>query len=206
MGFIRLLFDSPELFFMLAGTLLYSIVLHEIAHGAAALAMGDRTAKDSGRLSLNPLGHIAPLGALALLLIGFGWAKPVPVNPNRFRLKKTGIMLVALAGSAANIAIAALALTVFKLTISSSGQTLMTFLLLTARINILLAAFNLMPIPPLDGSKVLMECFGGKVRAAVTRFESLGIILLMGLMLTGLLSPVIDFFQETIFRVISLFV
>ena len=110
MGFIRLLFDSPEVFFMLAGTLLYSIILHEVAHGAAAFLMGDRTAKELGRLSLNPISHVDPLGALALLLIGFGWARPVPINPRRFRNRRLGIILVALAGPATNIAIATAAL------------------------------------------------------------------------------------------------
>src|SRR5437763_1424379 len=99
MGLARLLFSDPSLFFLLAGLLLYSVIFHEVAHGAVALLFGDDTALRSGRLTLNPLPHLDPLGVLLLFLVGFGWARPVPVNFRRLSHAGWGIFCVALAGN-----------------------------------------------------------------------------------------------------------
>ncbi|WP_455012915.1 site-2 protease family protein [Hominenteromicrobium sp.] len=133
---------------------------HEFAHGWAANKLGDPTAKLAGRLTFNPLASIDPLGAVFLLLFGFGWAKPVPVNPYYFKNRKNGMALTALAGPVSNLLMAAAALMLYKLLYyfapyTSFVQILISVLVLIAQINISLCAFNLIPLPPLDGSKVI---------------------------------------------------
>lgn len=203
MGLLGLLFKNPVVFFMLAGVLLYSIILHEMAHGWVAGLMGDSTAKDAKRLTLNPINHIDPFGALALLLVGFGWAKPVPVNPYKFKNKKQGIILVSLAGPATNFIIAAIAMMLFKKYYNTGTETILTMLLLAARINILLAAFNLIPIPPLDGSKVMMEFLPPEPKKTAQALEPYGFMILLVLIMTGLLDPLINFFQGLLISAIS---
>ncbi|MFA5348785.1 MAG: site-2 protease family protein [Candidatus Paceibacterota bacterium] len=156
---------------IIAVILIFSIILHEIAHGMAAYAMGDSTAKDMGRLSLNPIRHIDPFGSIVLprillltnLLSGvndfvIGWAKPVPVNPSNFRDKRYGDAKVSLAGPGVNLLIAlifGLALRIFFLKSHNIPEgTVMVFVYIV-QINIILAVFNLIPLPPLDGSHIL---------------------------------------------------
>src|SRR3989338_8719663 len=110
MGLIRLLLSAPQLFLLAAVPLLYSVILHEVAHGVCARAFGDDTARRAGRLTLNPLPHLDPMGLLMLLFAGFGWARPVPVSYGQLRPLRQGIFCVALAGCATNIVIAILAL------------------------------------------------------------------------------------------------
>jgi len=136
-----------------------AIVFHEIAHGAVANFCGDPTAKNRGRLSLNPLRHLDLLGVLAIVFFGFGWAKPVPVNPRNFRNEKWGTFLVAAAGPVANIIFAAIAAATANFL---AGFDLTNFTFLASKIlyslvfaNCVLAVFNLLPFPPLDGSKIL---------------------------------------------------
>lgn len=141
--------------------LIVSIVAHEVAHGIAALWQGDRTAKDAGRLTLNPLVHIDPIGSIVLpllmYLVGspflFGWAKPVPINPYHFKNMKYGEAMVAFAGPLVNI----IFITIFTLLINfgNLSQNFLEVSALIVLINLVLALFNLMPIPPLDGSKIL---------------------------------------------------
>ncbi len=143
--------------------MVFSLVLHEISHGYAALAMGDTTAKDSGRLSLNPLNHLDPLGSVLVPLlllwsgspIVFGWAKPVPINPYNFRNPKSGILKVSLAGPVANFAVAIF----FGLLIRflPLPENLLPFWAQIVAINLLWGFFNLLPIPPLDGSQILFS-------------------------------------------------
>lgn len=173
----------------------YSIILHEIAHGFAALCFGDTTAKDAKRLSLNPVRHVDLLGTIILpaacyiiSLLGysmllFGWAKPVPVNPYRFRNKRAGMIVVSLAGVFVNFLITALMFFLYSLT---GFQPLITI----ASINIMLVSFNLIPFPPLDGynflTSILPERIAQKIRVNDRIF--MGILLI--LMVTGVIGYV----------------
>lgn len=137
-----------------------ALPIHEVAHGYIAYKLGDPTAKNLGRLNLNPLAHFDPVGTTALLLLGYGWAKPVPVNPFYFKNRKNGMALTALAGPASNVLMAFVALLLYKVLAYfvpniSFVNILMQVLSLIMSINLSLAAFNLLPIPPLDGSKII---------------------------------------------------
>lgn len=206
MGLISLLFSNPLAFIVLAALLLYSVIAHEIAHGWVAYFFGDTTAKYSGRLSLNPLSHLDPMGAIALLVVGFGWAKPVPVNYYNLRNFRLGLFCVSLAGVLTNIFIATVALFLLQLQVINPYSILSSVLVLLARINIMLGAFNLIPMPPLDGSKMLMAVLPQKQQEIFLRFESLGFIVLIILLFTGILDPVIIFVQNLILSFIRMFI
>jgi Zn-dependent protease len=206
MGLLSLLLRDPVTFFVLAVLLLYSVIAHEVAHGLVALRFGDDTAKNAGRLSLNPLLHIDPLGALALFVVGFGWAKPVPVNYGKLRNSRLALIAVSLAGCAANILIATVAIFLLQFAAIAdrpiAGQTLG----IVARINIILGAFNLIPIPPLDGSKVLTGFLPHNAQRSLARLEPYGFFILVALLFTGLLDPVIHTVQRLIVALIGLIV
>jgi Zn-dependent protease len=154
MGLLNLLLKDPLTFVLVAVPLLYSIILHELAHGWVAWRMGDQTARLQGRLSLNPLRHLDPVGTLMLFLFGFGWAKPVPVNFENLRDLRKGLIFVSSAGIVANMLLAFTAFLLNHLLSPSPSGILAPVLYYSAQINIMLAAFNLIPIPPLDGSKI----------------------------------------------------
>ena len=207
MGLIQLLIKDPLSFVILSVLLLYSVIFHELAHGWVAYKMGDPTAKLLGRLTLNPVKHLDLIGTLMLLIIGFGWAKPVPVNleniPSNKRRK--GIILVSAAGITANIIFAFVALLLLRLISPEPSGMAGQVLLLLAHINIILAAFNLIPIPPLDGSKILMGFAPESVNRILIQMEPFGFFIVIGLLYSGVLNPVINFFQYIILRVISVF-
>jgi Zn-dependent protease len=203
MGLISILFRDPLAFFILIPLLLYSLIAHEVSHGYVAYLFGDNTARYSGRLSFNPVSHIDPIGALMILLVGFGWANPVPVNYYNVRHYRVGLMCVALAGCAANILIATVALLLLQLGIGQ-GTLLESVLGITAHINIILGAFNLIPIPPLDGSKVLMSFLPADMQYKLSRIEPYGFFILAFLLFTGMLDPVISFVQGMILSAIGL--
>lgn len=205
MGLISLLMENPLTFLMLAIPLLYSIIFHEIAHGLVASWFGDNTARYSGRLTLNPVAHIDPIGTLMLLLVGFGWAKPVPVNYANLRPTRPGVICVALAGCTMNIFIAMLALLLMQLQIFSSSSIFALILPVVAKINIILAAFNLIPIPPLDGSRVLVEFLPIQMQRSLARIEPYGFFIIILLLYSGVLYPVIDVIQSVIYDFILLF-
>jgi Zn-dependent protease len=206
MGLIKLLFNDPVAFFLLAVLLLYSVILHEVAHGFVAWRMGDPTAKWLGRLTLNPIRHIDPIGSLMLLFIGFGWAKPVPVNLDNIPAvkRRKGLILVSAAGVTANIIIAFCALLIWRLVSPMPGGIIYNVLYYLAWINIMLAAFNLIPIPPLDGSKILMGFTPESFNRTLMQIEPFGFFIVLGLLLVGLLDPVIHFLQRVILTFISL--
>ena len=148
--------------------LLFSVVIHEVSHGLAALRCGDDTAERLGRLSLNPLKHLDPIGSvvLPLLLIFmksgfvFGWAKPVPYNPLKLKNPRRDTALLAFAGPLANFSVALIfGLIIRTIMITSSFVSLLPFLVIIVQVNLILGVFNLMPIPPLDGSKILFYFF-----------------------------------------------
>ncbi len=204
MGLLSLLMNQPATFLLLAIPLLYSVILHEIAHGLVASWFGDNTAKYSGRLTLNPMAHLDPVGTLMLVFIGFGWAKPVPVNYNNLNNARLGVVAVALAGCATNILIAMVALLLMQFQVINMNSVFSTILPIVARINIILAAFNLIPIPPLDGSRILMEFLPIEVQSGLSRMEPYGFFIIIILLYTGILYPVIDFIQNIIYGFISI--
>lgn len=177
----------------------FSVVCHEIAHGYVALKLGDPTAYRMGRLTFNPVSHIDPVGTIllpALFLITnspimLAWAKPVPVNPGFFRNPKKGMMWVAIAGPATNIAIA-LILTIF---LHTAGNLLPAFLMhslaMAALMNIVLTVFNLLPVPPLDGSRVVARFLKGQALANYRRLERFGLLIVFGLLWLGVISSIL---------------
>ncbi len=190
---------NPIFLITLLVVLFFSIIIHENAHGYAALLCGDDTAKIMGRLTLNPLSHIDPLGTIflpifMLLLSGgrfaFGWAKPVPINPYNFRDYKRGILFTGAAGPLSNIGLAFCFALVFRL---FPGGTRSPFGLLLAYgclLNLLLAIFNLIPIPPLDGSRILSGLLPPHLDASYRRLEPFGIFIVMFLFISGLFSVI----------------
>ena len=204
MGLARLLYQDPRAFLVLAIPLLYSIIVHEVAHGWVAYLFGDDTAKKSGRLSLNPLVHLDPVGTLALFLAGFGWAKPVPIDYSKIRNLRTGIICISLAGCAANILIATAAIAALQLPFIAAHGLTVTITVVLAKINIMLGALNLIPIPPLDGSRILLGILPGRAQAMLLQLEPFGLIILLALLLTGYLNPIILFVQGLIVGFIRL--
>ncbi len=204
MGLLNLLLKDPLGFILIAIPLLYSIIFHELAHGWVAYLMGDPTAKSLGRLSLNPLKHLDPIGTIMLFIFGFGWAKPVPVNFNQLRDRHKGMILVSAAGIITNMLLAFIALFLSRLLSLSPSSMPAVLLYYFAQINIILAAFNLIPLPPLDGSKILMGFAPPSVQDFLFRLERYGFFIIIALLYLGVLDPVIRFFQWMILSLIKL--
>ena len=179
--------------------LLLSLSVHEFAHGYAAYKMGDNTARYEGRLTLNPMAHLDPIGTFCLLFFHFGWANPVPINPLYFKNKRKGIIIVSLAGPFANFCLAVICTVIYALIIKFAPQNmgiLYEFLLNIFNagiiLNIGLMIFNHIPIPPLEGSKILGELLPAKARFEYYRIErTLSLILIFALVF-GLLDPILD--------------
>ena len=160
------------------------LTVHETCHGLAALALGDPTAKRMHRLSLNPLRHIDWIGLLLMFAAGFGWAKPVPVDPRYFKNPKRGMALTALAGPMSNFALALLALVLLRvlmpfLPVADWSLALLGFFLQTSQLSVGLGVFNLIPIPPLDGSKVLAAFLPDRQYYTLMHYERYGILVLL---------------------------
>ena len=208
MGLLKLLKTDPLAFTLAAIPLLFSIIIHEVAHGWVAYRMGDPTAKWSGRLTLNPLKHLDPIGTLMLFLAGFGWAKPVPVNFTNISDRRKGLIFVSSAGIVANILFAFIALLFIRLfSTSFSGTTLILVYKVcqsVAFINITLAALNLIPIPPLDGSKILMGIVWERTPYFLTRLEPYGFFIIIGFLYLGILDPLIRLFGWIIVTLIGI--
>ena len=187
---------------------LLCLSVHETCHGLAALALGDPTAKARHRLSLNPLRHIDWLGLAMMFVAGFGWAKPVPVNPNYFKNPKQGMAVTALAGPASNFLLALLAMLISRLIYlyapyNPVWQTVFDFCLYTvAPLSIGLGLFNLLPLPPLDGSKVLAMFLPDRAYAVWMRYERYGMLVLLVLSFADIGS---SFISNAILGVYSAF-
>ena len=174
---------------------LLAITLHELAHGYAAYCLGDNTAKAAGRLTLNPISHLDPIGALMMLIAGFGWAKPVPVNPFFFKGNRTtGMMLVSLAGPLTNLIVAYIAYALWMALYGVINSVFVyQFLSYCVILNIYFAVFNLIPIPPLDGSKILAGFLPKQTAFKfLTTMERYGFVILMALILLNVTDLIID--------------
>ncbi len=191
--------------------LLIALTVHEFAHGYAAYLMGDNTARYSGRLSLNPLQHMDIVGTLCLLIFHFGWAKPVPINPANFKNQKTGTIIVSLAGPFANFIMAILSAVIYAICrryfMSSEIGTFLSYVFNYSTIlNVGLMVFNLLPIPPLDGSKVLYEFLPPRARYYFYSIERYSTIILLVLIYTRLLNPILFFLRSGVYWVINLII
>ncbi len=181
----------PALFALIIVIILFSVILHEVMHGYMALRFGDHTAEYAGRLTLNPLPHIDPIGTvllpLLLIITGspvlFGWAKPVPVNPYNFRDLRKGEFFVSIAGILANLGLALLAALLFHLALPSDNSLILNALGFAVDINLILAVFNLIPIPPLDGSKIVLSFLPPKLAIQFQQIERYGLFILLFLLL-----------------------
>ncbi len=205
MGLISVLFNNPAAFILLIIPLLYSIIFHELAHGWVADKMGDATARWLGRLSLDPRKHLDPIGTAMLFIFGFGWAKPVPVNFDNLRDPRKGLILVSAAGIVANICLAFIAQLLLSLLNPSPFGAFAIFLIYMSQINIMLAAFNLIPIPPLDGSKILMGFSSPQFQYTLSRIEPYGFFIIIALLYMRILDPLIGLFENIINGLIHIF-
>lgn len=194
---------------ILAPPLLLALTIHEFAHGYVAYRLGDPTAKAMGRLTLNPLKHLDPLGTLAFFFIKIGWAKPVPVNPSYFQNPRKDMLWVALAGPAVNLALAIISALATKIVwfiaanipYSALAEAILVplnqILMASVWINLVLCIFNFLPIPPLDGSRILAGLLPPDMARSYESVERYGFIIILVLAFSGLLSkmimPVISF-------------
>ena len=189
---------------LMAVVLLFSVIVHEVAHGYVALLNGDPTARMLGRITLNPVPHIDPIGTILLPLlllmthagILFGWAKPVPVNPLNYRNYRWGEITVSAAGALSNLALAVIFAALLRLGFNNVG--LMKLAYFGVSINIFLALFNLIPIPPLDGSHILAILLPRDLARVYSHLQPVGFILILILFYTGILGAVLMPFYRAI--------
>lgn len=182
---ISLLFENPAVFFGWIIALIVSISFHEFSHAFTANALGDMTPKYEGRLTLNPLAHLDPVGTLLLVLVGFGWGKPVPFNPYNLKYHRFGPALVSLAGPVSNLILIVVFGVVLKVLaafgLASGAITQLFFIIIV--LNMILMLFNLIPLAPLDGSKVLYTLLPRSLSWVAERMEQYGPFILLGLIL-----------------------
>ena len=181
---VELLFSDPLLFVILAVALLLSLSLHEFAHAFAASKLGDDTAQLSGRLTLNPLAHLDPVGTLLLLFVGFGWAKPVPVNHFNLREPKRDMAIVSMAGPASNFILAIISALILNFS-GISGGVVYAFFYFFAFYNVGLGIFNLLPLHPLDGFKVVSGILPRRLSLQWEQLASYGIFILFFMIFTN---------------------
>lgn len=204
---ISTLFSEPIIFFIVILSIIYALTVHEFSHALAATYLGDNTAKYNGRLNLNPLSHMEVFGTLMLLLAGFGWGKPVPVNPYNLRFKRWGEAIVSLAGPVSNFISVAVFVGVVSVLarFMSLDNLVFDFLFYLIFINFILGVFNLIPIPPLDGSKVLFALLPSQFDDFKRRFSINGPWILLGLIFLdnfagiNIFGRIIQFFINLIY-------
>lgn len=188
--------------------LVIALVIHEYAHAKAADVMGDFTPRMTGRLTLNPMAHIDPIGLIMLLVVRFDWAKPVMINARNFRNWRQGELLVAVAGPVANLIVAFISLlamaVLFKLGMFSEGVRLVLSMMVLFNINF--AIFNMLPLPPLDGSKVLMVLLPGRLAYKLMSLERYSFIILIFLMMTPFLTMILIPLQRLVLSIFNLII
>lgn len=198
MGFFSMINQMLQEAIYRIPALLIAITFHEVAHGWVAYKLGDRTAKNMGRLTLNPIPHIDPLGAIMLLVARFGWAKPVPVNPLFFRGdRRRGMVLVSLAGPLTNFVLALVAAFLWAsfslwLPLNRVAAYFVELMWMLLIYNVFLGVFNLVPIPPLDGSKILANLLPPRYSGFFFQLEQYGFFILIILLFTGILPQLLE--------------
>ncbi|MGE5560044.1 MAG: site-2 protease family protein [Chloroflexota bacterium] len=202
------LFDLQGIIISLP-VILVSLSFHEFAHAWAADRLGDPTARLSGRLTMDPLAHIDPFGFILLILAGWGWAKPVPVNPYNFRRPKQGMLYTSLAGPVSNIVLALVSVVAFKIVLLMNlrNQFVISLISRMIMLNIGLAAFNLIPVPPLDGSKILAGLLPDRGSNVIWNLETYGPFILIALVATGaidlVLGPLVNGIEAVILLIVN---
>jgi len=196
---------DPVIIALRIPALLIAITVHEYAHARVAYAFGDATAKYHGRMNLNPINHLDPIGTLMIILVGFGWAKPVPINPYNFHHYRAGLRWVSLAGPLSNFALGFVSLFVLRLLLASGAGApvlMFDFFQVMVHLNILLGVFNLIPVPPLDGSKILISLAPDSFLDIYQRIEGYAPIILLMLIITGASGAIIT---PVFYLIISMF-
>ena len=211
MGSPLFLLRDPQLFAAFLIAVIIGITFHEFSHAAVASLQGDQTARSQGRLTLNPISHLDPLGSIALMVAGLGWGRPVPVTPSRLRSGRLGHVLVGLAGPAANFVVALVAAVGLRIAYPTAGTTLdvgftVTLLSMIVTINVVLGVLNLLPIPPLDGSTLLSIALPPSRQNIVAFLNQYGIFLLLGLLILApnLLTPIFQAITEALYGLVGL--
>lgn len=209
LGLFRSGFDLGNLIiyvFSMAFVVFCTLPIHEFAHAWVATKLGDQTPRLQGRLTVNPMAHISPIGALMILLVGFGYAKPVGVNPRNFKDPKKGMALVAIAGPISNLIMGFIAeffaVLCVRLSNGSDNATMLSavylFFWFAASVNVQLAVFNLLPIPPLDGSRILQLLIPSKYYFKVMQYERYIVLVVFALLFTGILTVPLSFLSGLI--------
>lgn len=195
--------ENPELLIGFVPAILIALTFHEYAHARVAYAYGDRTAERAGRLTLNPVSHLDPIGTLMILLAGIGWARPVPINPYVFRDVRQGLLWVSLAGPLANFGLAFISIFVMSLMISAGFTSDIMILVMTSlvQLNLILGIFNLLPLPPLDGSKILTSILPPSSLATFRQIEAYAPLILILLIVFGVLGAILFPIAGLIFTV-----
>lgn len=205
---INSLFENPIYFLLWVLAIIFALTIHEFSHALVGRLQGDHTAEAEGRLTLNPLAHIDWLGFLLLVIAGFGWAKPTPFNPYNLKYKRFGPALIALAGPISNtlvvIVIGTALAIIYRFSAFSLDNLMVIFFITLIQVNLLLAVFNLIPIPPLDGAKVLYTFIEHKRPDVVMFLERYGTFLLLALVFFGggFISRLFSFFYNITMRLI----
>jgi Zn-dependent protease len=203
--------DDPQQFVAFLIAVIVGFAFHEFSHAAVASLQGDQTARSQGRLTLNPIPHLDPLGSIAVVLAGIGWARPVPVTPSNLRYGRFGGIMVALAGPISNFVVALASVVAIRLVYSSTDTTFdlpfsLKLLLWLVTMNVLLGVFNLLPIPPLDGSSLLSFVLPPSRQGILRFLDQYGIFLLLGLLILApnLLTPVLSAITEALYGLVGL--
>jgi Zn-dependent protease len=202
---LNLIRTDPATLVALVIAMLVGLTIHEASHAWVANRLGDDTAKRAGRLTLNPLRHLDPIGAIMVFLVGFGWAKPVPVDPRQLRHgPRLGMAMVAAAGPLSNLLIAVAVALLWRLRILA-GMPAWAPLLVSVMVslNVALLLFNLIPVAPLDGNSVLNGVVGGTVAAALTPLRTYGPMILIGLIFIGYFVPQLDVIGRVLYPAVQ---